>query len=156
VKAAEDLAVLVQQRTWDKDLVLWLGSEQRLLDVLRPGSYQVLDLVDSFDEACLPMDDESTRSLLARELRDKLQSLEAGSGRRTILIVKSIALLARYGVGIREFYNWFCNDFRMAILFLEGPLEHADWPEEVICNNDLLLKYFNSPGMVKEVYRERG
>jgi len=156
VKTAEDLVALVKQRTWDKDLVLWLGSEQKLLDVLRQGSYQLLDLVDLFDEGSLPMDDESTRSFLGRELRKKLQAFDSSSGRRTILIVKSVALLARYGVGIREFYNWFCNDFRMAVLLLDGPLEHREWPEEVVCHNDLLLKYFSSPGMVKEVYREGG
>jgi hypothetical protein len=156
VKTADDLVALVKQRTWDKDLVLWLGSEQKLVEVLRAGSYQILDLLDLFDEGCLPMDDESTRSLLAQELRKRLQSFEPGSVRRTIVIVRSIAFLARYGVGIREFYNWFCNDFRMAILLLEGPLDHIDWPEEVICNVDLLLKYFDSPGTVKEVYRERG
>lgn len=156
MKTADDLAVLVKRRTWDKDLVLWLGSQQKLVEVLRPGSHEILDLLDLFDEGCLPMDDESTRSLLAQDLRNRLQSVEVGSVRRTIVIVRSIALLARYGVGIREFYNWFCNDFRMAILLLEGPLEHVDWPEEVICNDDLLLKYFDSPGMVKEVFRERG
>jgi len=154
VKTAEDLAALVKQRTWDKDLVLWLGSEQKLLEVLRQGSYQVLDLADLFDERSLPMDDESTRSFLALELRKKLQAFDSSSGRRTILIVRSVALLARYGVGIQEFYNWFCNDLRMAVLLLDGPLEHMDWPEEVVCKNDLLLKYFSSPGMVKEVYGE--
>ena len=146
----------MKQHTWDKDLILWLGSEQKLLEVLRPGSYEVLDLLDLFDEGSLPMDDESTRSFLVQELRKKLQSVHHGSGRRCILVVRSIALLARYGVGIREFYNWFCNDFRMAVLLLDGPLEQTEWPEEVLCHNDLLLKYFSSPGMVKEVYREGG
>ena len=93
---------------------------------------------------------------LRRGLRRQLQSLQAGSERRTVLIVKSIGLLARYQAGVREFYEWFCSDFAMVVLLLDGLLEEHLWPEEVTCDTDLLLKYFDTPGVVKQVFGEKG
>jgi hypothetical protein len=109
----------------------------------------VLDLLDLFNEDCLPMDHEETQAHLRRTLRQRLQSLQAGAERRTVLIVKSIGLLARYQTGVREFYEWFCGDFTM-----DGLLEECLWPEEVTCDTDRLLKYFDTPGVVKQVFGE--
>src|SRR5262245_21747540 len=131
MKTAADLAALTRQKTWDKDVVLWIGSENALLHTLGQSSYAVLDLLDLFDEDCLPMDNEETQAHLRRGLRRQLQSLQIGSERRTVLIVKSIGLLARYQAGVREFYEWFCNDFAMVVLLLDGVLEERLWPEEV-------------------------
>jgi len=102
------------------------------------------------------MDHEETQAHLRRGLRRQLQSLQAGSERRTVLIVKSIGLLARYQAGVREFYEWFCNDFAMVVLLLDDLLEERLWPEKVICDTDSLLKYFNTPGVVKQVFGEKG
>jgi hypothetical protein len=152
MKTAADLAALTRQKTWDKDVVLWVGSEHALLHTLGQLSYTVLDLLDLFDEDCLPMDNEETQAHLRRQLR----SLQAGSERRTVLIVKSIGLLARYHAGVREFYEWFCDDFAMVVLLLDGLLEERPWPEEVTCDTDSLLKYFDTPGVVKQVFGEKG
>ena len=156
MKTAADLAALTCQKTWDKDVALWVGSEHALLRTLGQTSYAVLDLLDLFDEDCLPMDHEETQAHLRHGLRRWLQSLQVGAERRTVLIVKSIGLLARYHAGVREFYEWFCSDFAMVVLLLDGLLEEHLWPEEVICDRDSLLKYFDTPGVVKQVFGEKG
>jgi hypothetical protein len=102
------------------------------------------------------MDAEETRAQLLRSLRHRLQSLQVGAERRTVLVVKSIGLLARYHAGVREFYEWFCSDFAMVVLILDGLPEEHVWPEEVVCDADCLLKYFNAPGVVKQVFGEKG
>lgn len=156
MKTAADLAALVRQRTWDKDLVLWIGSEKALRDALSEVPHNVLDLLDLFDEDRLPMDDEETRAQLIGALRKKLRSMNAAPDRRTVLVVRSIGLLARYRVGVKEFYDWFCGDFAMAVLVLEGPMEDSLWPEDVVCDPDRLIDYFQAPGVVKQVFGEKG
>ncbi len=49
MKPATELALLCQQRTWDKDLILWVGSETRLQQLLGTLPVVVLDLLDLFD-----------------------------------------------------------------------------------------------------------
>ncbi len=156
MKTAADLAALTRQKTWDKDVALWVGSEHALLHTLGQTSYAVLDLLDLFDEDCLPMDHEETQAHLRRSLRHRLQSLQVGAEKRTVLMVKSIGLLARYHAGVREFYEWFCGDFTMVVLLLDGLLEEHLWPEEVTCDTDSLLTYFDTPGVVKQVFGEKG
>ena len=156
MKTATDLAALTRQKTWDKDVVLWVGSEHALLHTLGQIPYTVLDLLDLFDEDCLPMDHEETQEHLRRGLRHRLQSLQVGAEKRTVLIAKSIGLLARYHAGVREFYEWFCGDFAMVVLLLDGLLEERLWPEEVTCDTDSLLTYFDTPGVVKQVFGEKG
>jgi len=156
MKTAADFAALTRQKTWDKDVVLWVGAEHALLHILGQTPYAVLDLLDLFDEECLPMDEDETRAQLLRGLRHKLQSFQVGSERRTVLVVKSIGLLTRYRTGVREFYEWFCGDFAMVVLILDGLLAERVWPEEVACDADRLLKYFHEPGVVKQVFGEKG
>src|SRR6266511_5043178 len=136
MKTAADLSALARQKTWDKDVVLWVGAENALLHILAQIPHVVLDLLDLFDEECLPMDDEETRVQLLRGLRHKLQSFHVGSERRTVLVVKSIGLLARYHAGVREFYEWFCSDFAMVVLILDGLPDERVWSEEVACDPD--------------------
>ena len=45
----DELAELVRQRTWDKELVLWFGPESKLLPFLATVHVEVLDLLDLFD-----------------------------------------------------------------------------------------------------------
>jgi hypothetical protein len=156
MKTASDLVALTRQQTWDKDVVLWVGAEPALLQTLGQTPYTVLDLLDLFDADSLPMDEEETRAQLLRSLRHKLQSLQVGAERRTVLVVKSIGLLARYHTGVREFYEWFCSDFAMVVLVLDGLLDACVWPEEVACDSDRLLTYFSEPGVVKQVFGEKG
>jgi hypothetical protein len=154
VKTASELARLAQQNTWDKDLVLWVGSENRLREVLGSVSVLELDLLDLFDPDNLPMDDDETRTELQRQLRKRLRSLGTGPGNRAVLLVRSVSLLARYHVGVRDFYEWFCNDFGMAVLALNSlPPEPVVSPE-VVCVPERLVQYFRAPDVVKEMYGE--
>ena len=156
MKSSQDLTALVQQRTWDKDLVLWVGSEDSLQKALSKARVEVLDLLDLFDPDHLPMDEEETRDQMLHALRQKLQAIQVGPAYRTVLVVKSIGLLARYDAGVREFYEWFCSDFGMVVLGLDGVIEDLKLPDEVICQSDRLIKYFTESERVKEVYGEKG
>ena len=156
MRSPQDLKALVQQRTWDKDLVLWLGSEDSLHKALSKARVEVLDLLDLFNPDHLPMDEEETRGQLLHALRQKLQAIQVGPAHRTVLVVKSIGLLARYDAGVKEFYEWFCSDFGMVVLALDGVIEGLKWPDDIICESDRLVKYFTESDRVKEVFGEKG
>jgi hypothetical protein len=154
VKSSQDLAASVRRRAWDKDLVLWIGSEDSLHKMIGQARVEVIDLLDLFIPDHLPMDDEETRDQLRHALRKKLQTIELGPTHRVVLVVRSIGLLARYDAGVREFYDWFCGDFGMVVLALDDLIENLKWPDEVVCESDLLIKYFTESERVKEVYGE--
>lgn len=154
MKSLADLAALVRQRTWDKELVLWVGSESALRKALAPVPVETLDLLDFFDEANLPDDDEETRQRLVHGLRDTLQTYRPAPERKVVLVLKSISLLARYRAGVRELYDWFVGDFAMAVLLLEGTVEDISWPEEVRCDPRRLLESFTLAESVKAAYGE--
>lgn len=156
MRPPQDLTALVQQRTWDKDLVLWLGSEDSLHKALSSARVEVLDLLDLFNPDHLPMDEEETRGQLLHALRQKLQTIQVGPAHRTVLVVKSTGLLARYDAGVKEFYEWFCGDFGMVVLALDGAIEDLKWPDDIICESDRLIKYFTESDRVKEVFGEKG
>jgi len=156
VKSAAQLLALAGSRTWDKELVMWTGSEKALHQAVGAAKTITLDLLDLFDLENLPVDDESTRGHLRDTLREKLQAIPRGPDNHVVLIVKSIGLLARYNVGLKVFYDWFIGDFTMVVLLLDGGTENVDWPEEVRCEGNRLLGYFSEPDMVKEVFSTRG
>ena len=154
MKPLSDLALLVQQKTWNKDVVLWVGSEARLREALGNTQVVVLDLLDLFDPQRLPMDDEETREQLQRGLRARLQNLPTGPANRAVLLVRSVSLLARYQVGVRDFFEWFCGDFAMVVLVL-GRLPAAGFGfDGVVCVPERLVQYFRAPEVVKQVYGE--
>jgi hypothetical protein len=66
-----------------------------------------------------------------------------------VLVVKSIGLLARYRIGLREFYDWFAGSHTVVALVLEGLAEQTNWPEEVRCDAKRLSDYFGEVGMVR-------
>jgi hypothetical protein len=152
LKGEADLKALVKQRTWDKEVLMWLGSEKSLIGALGSAKHTVLDLLDLFQFDKLPPDDDSTKDAIQGQLRQRLRAMPKGPDNRTILVVKSIGLLARYKVGLNDFYNWFIGSHTLVALLLEGSTEKFDWPDEVHCDTKRLLDYFNEPGMVKEVY----
>jgi broad specificity phosphatase PhoE len=156
LKGITDLQTLLKQRTWDKDVLLWLGSERSLLDVLGSTSRVILDLLDLFDLDNLPVDDDETRRDLTERLRDRLKSIPKGPTNRTVLVVKSIGLLARYRIGIKEFYDWFVGSHTVVALVLEGLPKQTNWPEELRCDAKRLSEYFGEAGMVKDVYVANG
>ena len=156
MRPAAHLQALIGSHTWDKELLMWIGSENALQDALGSANCVTLDLLDLFDPADLPSDDEATRAQLRDGLRQELRAIQHGPGDRVVLVVKSIGLLARYNVGLQAFYNWFIGDFAMVLLLLEGGTGTAAWPEEVRCEGDRVLTYFSEPGMVKRVFNTSG
>lgn len=154
MKTAAELTALVGQRTWDKELVLWFGAEGALRQALGTVSVERLDLLDLFEEAALPDDDEATRERLVLGLRERLRSIRSGPDRRVVLVLGSIGLLVRYRTGLKELYDWFLGDFALAVLLLEGTVEETRWPEEIRCDPDRLLEAFSLGGSVKNLYGE--
>jgi hypothetical protein len=156
VKGITDLHALLKQRTWDKEVILWLGSEKSLVDACHSTNHVILDLLDLFDPDDLPLDDDETHDALCEHLRQRLKAISKGPDNRTILIVKSIGLLTRYRLGLREFYDWFIGSHTVVALVLEALSESVSWPEEVSCDSKYLLDYFAQTGMVKDVYAFNG
>ena len=118
MKGVADLSVLVKQRTWDKEVILWLGVEKPLVSALGSMKHVVLDLLDLFKPDSLPIEDDVTKEILRAQLRQKLRAIPKGPDSRTILIVKSIGLLARYNIGLKEFYDWFVGSHTLRRLRL--------------------------------------
>jgi len=147
---------LLKQRTWDKEVLLWLGPDKHLLDALASTKHVTLDLLDLFDVNKLPIDENETRVELRNQLRQKLKAIPKGPDNRTVLVVKSIGLLARYKVGVKEFYDWFIGSHTLVVLVLESLGKHGKWPEDVRCEAKCLLDYFADPTMVKQTYAAEG
>ena len=100
MQAHDELAELIRQRTWDKELLLWFGPEVKLLPFLASIHIEVLDLLDLFEAASLPVDDDEVRQQLSQSLRQRLRSIPRVAGRRTTLIVRSAGLQG--GLGSRR------------------------------------------------------
>lgn len=156
MKGITDLRALLKQRTWDKEVLLWLGSEKSLLDAFGSTKYVTLDLLDLFDLESLPVDDDETLNDLGERLRNRLKAIPKGPYNRTALVVKSIGLLARYRIGLKEFYDWFVGSHTVVVLVLDGMPAKTNWPEEVHCDPKQLFNYFAETGMVKDIYAVNG
>ena len=148
----ERLSQLMSQRTWDKELNLWVGPEKELRTQLVGVRIQTLDLLDLI-VGDFPAEDDDIRLYLARAIRQHVRSISREHGQRMVLLVLSPGLLARYGVGVREFYEWFCNDFSMVFLVVEGRCPDMPWPEEVECHPNQMIDYFSeASGLIKRQF----
>jgi len=146
------LSQLVRQRTWDKEVNLWVGPERNLLEQLEGLRIEFLDLLDLI-AGDLPTDNDDVRLLITRAIRQHVKAISRDRGQHIVLIVLSAALLARYGVGVREFYEWFCDDFSMVFLVVEGRCDDVEWPDEVECNPNYLIDYFSeTSGLIKRQF----
>ena len=61
MKSATHFNALVGSRIWDKELVMWIGSEKAIHQALGSANCLSLDLLDLFDVGNLPTDDDSSR-----------------------------------------------------------------------------------------------
>src|ERR1700730_6901310 len=147
----DELTNLLRQRTWDRELILWFGAESKLVPFLTNVRVENLDLLNTFDPTALPVDDDEVRRHLSQSLRKCLQSIPREANKRIALIVRSAGLLARYRVGVQDFYNWFCDDFSMVILVVEGRCSESEWPDEVECASDRLVEYFTKSDLIKRL-----
>ena len=156
MKTASDLRVLAEQRAWDKEIDVWLGTGDGVLAALPSGGHSpevcqldLLDLIahsDSSDEAALSMEFRTA-------LRGRLQALSPNSGRRRILIVRSAPLLVHFNLGLREFFDWFCSDHSFVILQIDGIADGLNLPQEFDFSPRKVVEYFTQPGLAKNVYQ---
>jgi hypothetical protein len=147
-----ELSQIVSQRTWDKELNLWVGPERQLREQLEGLRVETLDLLDLI-VGDVSADDDDVRLQLARAIRQHVKAIPRERGQQVVLIVLSAGLLARYGVGVREFYEWFCDDFSMVFLVVEGRCTDVEWPEEVECHPNQLIDYFSeTSGLIKRQF----
>jgi hypothetical protein len=151
VNAIDEVKARVAERTWDKEIILWVGPEIDLLGAIKGAHIEELDLLDLFNPSSLPIDDDDTRAVLTRMLRTKLQSIPRSPEKRVVLIVKSVGLLARYDIGVKALYDWFIGSFAMVILVFEPTSTGIEWPEDVECETGRIEHYFTTPGSVKQI-----
>ena len=151
MQSKAELDKLVRERTWNKELILWYGPESKLLPMLNGIHVHVLDLLDLFEPSDVPVEDDEVRLQILRSLRSYLKSIPAVPSKRSALIVKSSGLLARYRVGVQDFFDLYCGDFRMALLLIDGSCPEGEWPDEVEFSASKLVGYFKDSGMVKRL-----
>jgi hypothetical protein len=137
---------LLERPSWSKDVVVWVGNSDGLATLLGNTNPLELDLLDLFppDEA-LPVSRADRADLLRRRLDKKLQELKPAGPQRTVLRVRNAPLLARYGVGLQAFYDWFGGSHTLAVLEINRtkavrlPGQAAD---KVHFDPDWLVEYF--------------
>jgi hypothetical protein len=111
---------LVQRPDWGKNVVVWIGDRAALDPVLQGTAQVQLDLLD-----LLPQDDglpaarDDRANLLQQGLKQRLRELRPVGNDRVVLRVRNTALLARYGVGLRPFYDWFAGSHTMTVLEID-------------------------------------
>jgi len=151
-----ELKNLLRQKTWDKEVVLWLGSDAALKNELIPYNVQELDILDLFDPNNLPSNDEEASDNLKTSLRKYLQGLQPSARSKIVLVVRSGGLLARYNLGLKSFYDWFCSDFGMVIIRLVRGADRMAWPSAVVFDDDRLYDYFTGIDMCSRVITDKG
>ncbi|MCX6880255.1 MAG: hypothetical protein NTW21_41590 [Verrucomicrobia bacterium] len=146
---------MAEQRAWDKEIDVWLGTTDGVLAALPSGGnapevhqFDLLDLIadsDSDDEVALSME-------LKTALRARLQALLPASENRRVLIVKSAPLLVHFNLGLHEFFDWFCSDRAFVLLQIDGIAEALNLPQEFEFSPRKVVDYFTQPGLAKNVY----
>jgi len=157
MKSLADLRKLIAQKTWDKDVVLWVGPLPPLRALLaslgQPVTPSEIDLLDLLSEQSIPDSDEDIGLAIKARLRSDLQTLRSSGTSRRVLIVKSAALLTRYSVGLKEFFDWFVGDHAMVVLVLDGvPSAPKSLPAEIELRPDWLLRSLLRPDLAKHVF----
>ncbi|MBI2924680.1 MAG: hypothetical protein HYY24_03130 [Verrucomicrobia bacterium] len=156
MKFACNFSALAAQRNWDKEIDVWIGSTEALRNQLPAGastpSVEELDLLDLFDEKSLPDSDHDAAQFLRDRLRQRFPTLRPADGRRCMLIVKSVPLLAHFNVGLKEFFDWFCSDRCMVVLVLDGIPEELRLPGEFEFQPRRIVDFLAQPDLAKNVF----
>jgi hypothetical protein len=156
MKSASSFSRLASQRNWDKDIAVWVGSTEAVRKHLPVGAsapaVEELDLLDLFDEKSLPDSDEDAARFLRDALRRRLSLLRPVDGKRCVLMVKSVALLVHFNLGLKEFFDWFCSDRCMVVLMLDGVPEKLHLPAEFEFQPRSIVDYLGQPDLAKNVF----
>jgi|SRR6516225_252119 hypothetical protein len=137
---------LLEGTTWSKDVVVWVGSGDALSAVLENKRHLEIDLLGLFPEdESLPTSREDRAQLLKQKLDRKLREIKPSGSERLILHVLNAPLLARYGVGLQYFYDWFGGSQTLAILEINRVKSvqlPSDATEAISFDPDWLVEYF--------------
>jgi hypothetical protein len=124
----QDLADLASRTNWNKHLVIWVGRRAMLDEILANTLHTAFDVLDLFDEdESLPSDELDRREEVERRLEARLREHRPSSSKRMILRVENAAILARWGISLQAFFDYFIGSHTMAILCLEGAMPTAKW-----------------------------
>jgi hypothetical protein len=140
------LKELIHRPAWSKEIVVWVGSIDKL-DTILEGMTQIkLDLLDLLpDDEELAASREARAELIQQGLEKFLRERKPKGGGRLILRVRNAALFARYGVGLQSFFDWFSGSRTLTILEIEQ-LKNVTFPATltgvVRADPNWLLQYF--------------
>jgi len=152
-----DFGRLLAQKTWNKDIVIWVGEVRLVQEAAQtagqPISVVELDLLDLLDQSSLPENDSDIAVALRTALRAELRKRPSGTQDRQLLIVRSAPLLTRYSIGLRDFFDWFVGDHALVVLVLEGVLaSDKQLPPEIELRPDFLLQSLYRADHAKHVF----
>lgn len=111
-----DLQNVISKPAWSKDVVVWAGNAGPLASALEGIACLELDLLDLMHENG---SSEKRADDLAAGLDEWLRTARQQQLGRVVLVVRNAALLARYRVGLRSFYDWFGGARTMVVLHVE-------------------------------------
>ena len=83
----DELSQLLRQRTWDKELNLWVGPERQLRPLLDGLKVETLDLLDVIDDDW-PVEDEDIRRPFAQAIRQRLKAIPRERGQRLVVVAE--------------------------------------------------------------------
>jgi hypothetical protein len=111
---------LMQRPDWGKNVIVWIG-DRAALDLVLQGVAQVqLDLLNLLPEdEALPAAQDDRAEWLQQELKKYLREHRPDGSDRIVLRVRNAALLTRYRVGLRPFYDWFAGSQTMTVLEID-------------------------------------
>ncbi len=127
----DQLRDLVDQPLWSKQVIVWIGERSRLDQLLQGKSQRLLDIL-----ALIPDDDNGLRTPRSRQTGYVLGWIEAVQGlrptgpKRVILRVRNAALLAKLGIGLEPFFDWFAGSSTMTVLEVD-PIKPIPIPDTV-------------------------
>lgn len=137
---------ILERPTWSKDVVVWVGDRESLDHVLGGIKQLELDVLEMMPEdEALPTGKEDRAELLDRELDKRLQAMKPQGNDRVVLRVRNVAVVAKYGIGLQRFYEWFGGSHTLAVLEIDR-LRPVTLPDSVVgvvkLDTNWLVGYF--------------
>lgn len=122
---------ILQRPIWSKDVAVWIGSRGPLDEALQGFRQVLLDVLDLLPEdEKLPAARDDRVELLREQLDQQVRRLRPEGEEPTVLRVRNAALLARYGVGLRSFFDRFAGSRTMTVLEID-PVKPVTLPATV-------------------------
>jgi hypothetical protein len=127
----DQLRDLVDQPLWSKQVIVWIGERSRLDQLLHGKSQRLLDILALIpDDDQWPSDPEERTDWLRSRLGQAVQGVRPTEPKRVILRVQNAALLAKLGIGLEPFFDWFAGSSTMTVLEVD-PIKPIPIPDTV-------------------------